>query len=81
MSQPATDVFSNPLQADSLIRADAGDTEGLGCQSIDAADWIIPAGALNLDLAISGLIQSGERNTRGQTIHYPRFRTPAFESR
>ena len=43
---------------------DARDIEGFRCQSIDAADWIIPAGALDLDLAISGLIQSGERNTR-----------------
>ncbi len=43
---------------------DARDVEGFRRQSIDAADWIIPAGALDLDLAISGLIQSGERNTR-----------------
>ena len=43
---------------------DARDTEGFRRQTIDATDWIIPAGALDLDLAISGLIQSGERNTR-----------------
>jgi hypothetical protein len=43
---------------------DARGIEGFRCQSIDAADWIIPAGALDLDLSISGLIQSGERNTR-----------------
>jgi hypothetical protein len=43
---------------------DAGDLEGFRRQSINAADWIIPAGALDLDLAVSGLIQCGERNTR-----------------
>ena len=43
---------------------DARDIEGFRYLSIDAADWIIPAGALDLDLSISGLIQSGERNTR-----------------
>jgi hypothetical protein len=43
---------------------DARGIEGFRCQSIDAADWIIPAGSLDLDLSISGLIQSGERNTR-----------------
>jgi hypothetical protein len=43
---------------------DARSIEGFRCQSIDAADWIIPAGALDIDLSISGLIQSGERNTR-----------------
>jgi hypothetical protein len=37
----------------------AQDIEGFRRQPIDAADWIIPAGALDLDLAISGLIQSG----------------------
>jgi hypothetical protein len=42
------------------------DIESLRCQSIDAAGWIIPEGALDLDLAISGLIQSGERNTRAR---------------
>jgi hypothetical protein len=26
-------------------------------QSIDAADWIIPEGVLNLDLAVSGLMR------------------------
>jgi len=36
--------------------------EGFRRQSTDAADWIIPTGALDLDLAISGLIQSRERN-------------------
>jgi hypothetical protein len=43
---------------------DARDIEGFCRQPIDAADWVIPAGALDLDLAISGLIQSRERNTR-----------------
>jgi len=43
---------------------DARDIEGFRRQPIDAADWIIPGDALDLDLAISGLIQSGERNTR-----------------
>ena len=43
---------------------DARDIEGFRCQSIDAADWIIPAGTLDLDLSISGLIQPGERNNR-----------------
>ena len=43
---------------------DARDIEGFRRQPIDAADWIIPAGALDLDLAISGLIQCGERITR-----------------
>jgi len=43
---------------------DAHDVKGSRRQSTDAADWIIPAGALDLDLAISGLIQSGERSTR-----------------
>ncbi len=43
---------------------DARDIEGFRCQSIDAADWIFPAGALDLDLSISGLIQSWGRNTR-----------------
>jgi hypothetical protein len=40
------------------------DIEGFRYQSIDAAGWIIPEGALDLDLAISGLIQSGGRSTR-----------------
>ena len=43
---------------------DARDIEGFRRQPIDAADWVIPAGVLDLDLAISGLIQCGERNTR-----------------
>jgi hypothetical protein len=30
-------------------------------QPIDAADWIIPEGVLNLDLAVSGLIRFDER--------------------
>jgi hypothetical protein len=42
----------------------ARDIESFRCQSIDAAGWIIPEGALDLDLTISGLIQSGERSTR-----------------
>ncbi|MDC1287022.1 hypothetical protein N8198_03985 [Gammaproteobacteria bacterium] len=33
-------------------------------QPFDATDWVIPAGALDLDLAVSGLIQSRERTTR-----------------
>jgi hypothetical protein len=44
----------------------ARDIEGLRRQPIDAADCIIPEGALNLDLAISGLIQCGERNSRAR---------------
>ena len=40
---------------------DARDIEGFRCQSIDAANWIIPAGALDLDLAISGLMRFEER--------------------
>ena len=43
---------------------DARAIEGFRCKSIDAADWTIPADALDLDLAISGLIQCGERSTR-----------------
>jgi len=42
----------------------AHDIEGFRCQSIDATGWIIPEGALDLDLTISGLIQSEERSTR-----------------
>ncbi len=38
MSQPATHVFSNPLQADSLIRADALEREITDlCAQINAA--------------------------------------------
>jgi hypothetical protein len=44
----------------------AHDIEGFRRQPIDAADWVIPADALDLDLAISGLIQSGERDTRAE---------------
>ena len=33
-------------------------------QPVDAMDWVIPAGALDLDLAVGGLIQPWERNTR-----------------
>jgi hypothetical protein len=43
---------------------DARDIEGFRCQSINATEWIIPGDTLDLDLAISGLIQCGERNTR-----------------
>jgi hypothetical protein len=43
---------------------DASGIEGFRRQPIDATDWIIPVDALNLDLAISGLIQSVERNNR-----------------
>jgi hypothetical protein len=41
---------------------DARDVEDFRRQPIDAAGWIIPAGALDLDLAISGLVQCEERN-------------------
>jgi len=44
---------------------DARDIEDFRHQPIDAADWIIPGDALDLGLAISGLIQSGERSSRG----------------
>jgi len=38
-------------------------------QPIDAADWIIPDGVLNLDLAISGLLQNeGERKEVGRFV-------------
>ena len=31
-------------------------------QPIDAADWVIPEGVLNLDLAISGLVRNETSN-------------------
>ena len=40
----------------------ARDIKGSRLQPIDAANWIIPAGALDLDLVISGLVQSGRSN-------------------
>ena len=55
------DCLAEREQASS--RHAARDIEAFRRQSIDAADWIIPAGALDLDFAISGLIQSGERNS------------------
>ncbi|MCP4335956.1 MAG: hypothetical protein GY785_25205 [Gammaproteobacteria bacterium] len=39
---------------------DARDIEGFRRQSIDAADWIIPAGVLDLDLAVSGIMRAEE---------------------
>jgi hypothetical protein len=33
-------------------------------QPVDAASWVIPEGALDLDLTISGLIQTGQGNIR-----------------
>jgi hypothetical protein len=35
---------------------------GARCQSIDAEDWVIPEGVLNLDLAVSGLIHLEDSN-------------------
>jgi hypothetical protein len=39
---------------------DARDVEGFHYQSIDAVDWIIPAGVMDLDLAVSGILRPGE---------------------
>ena len=38
----------------------ARDVEGFHYRPIDAADWIIPAGVLDLDLAVSGIMRPGE---------------------
>jgi hypothetical protein len=79
MSKPATDVFSTPKKADSLTRADALTTMAEttlrhGPAALSSAERYqvvvhvtaetLAAGTLDLDLAISGLIQSGERSTR-----------------
>jgi len=40
-------------------------------QPIDAADWTIPAGALNLDLAISGLLSIGQNKVAAPFIRSP----------
>jgi hypothetical protein len=39
---------------------DARDVEGFHYQSIGAADWIIRAGVLDLDPAVSGIMRPGE---------------------
>ena len=36
---------------------------GKGNPSIDASDWVIPEGVMDLDLAVSGLMQRGETQT------------------